>query len=582
MKILLVHGVGHCDANRNYYDDWKSAITTALLAAGSRTAPAFATLRYDDIFDRHSHSTFVYLKAVGELVAAAAWETVSEPIESLLHPSRSFGDDVRWKAGMVAQLCVEKDLRKELRNLLAAALTSEMPDMIAAHSLGSLITYDFLRNDARGKTAATQMQYLTFGSQINNVFAHSKLFPGPIRVPGVKFWFHLYNEHDHVLTAPIRISDPKFLQVTTPSAAGHDPIGTSDKPGYLNHPNTAQLVWRTVATASGAREFKKSASVIRQLKVKPQRRALLVGINNYPNAGDRLEGCVNDTYLVSAMLQERGFEAEDIRVLLDDRATAKGIRERLDWLLDGAEDGSERVFFYSGHGAQMPGYNAVERVDHVDECLVPWDFDWSKQHAITDDDFFDLYRNLPFKSRFIAMFDCCHAGGIHRDGGPRVRGLTPPDDIRHRMMRWNAARQMWDQRDLGPLNDDFGGTEEQKDQYMGKNRSTYRLGRGMRGRLIERSVYHKLEAYERGPYLPVIIEACQEGDLSYEYRHGATSYGAFTYSFVKDLRAAPRSSYLAAVRNAGKTLKGMGYQQRPQILGPRSVISRAIPSTPLK
>src|SRR5262249_26085584 len=33
-----------------------------------------------------------------------------------------------------------------------------------------------------------------------------------------------------------------------------------------------------------------------------------------------------------------------------------------------------------------------------------------------------------------------------------------------------------------------------------------------------------------GPYLPIIYEACKEQELAYEYRHGVTSYGAFTYS----------------------------------------------------
>jgi hypothetical protein len=270
--------------------------------------------------------------------------------------------------------------------------------------------------------------------------------------------------------------------------------------------------------------------------------------------------------------------AEDIRMLLDDRATADNMRERLEWLLEGAEDGTERVFFYSGHGAQMPGYNAEEKVDHVDECLVPWDFDWSKTTAITDDDIFTLYRNLPFQARFFALFDCCHSGGIHREGGPKIRGLVPPDDIRHRMLRWNVREQMWEQRPLDPINENFGGTEEEKREYMGRNHATYRLGRGMRGRVLSANVYHKLRPDERGPYLPVIIEACREGELSFEYRDGATSYGAFTYSFVKDLRAKPRSSFMGAVASAAGTLKRMGYDQHPQLLGPKSVLNKPIPS----
>lgn len=579
MKILLVHGVGHCDANPDYYEPWQDAIARHLSDCGMVGEPSFEGFHYDDLFDKHSHATPVYLKAIGELAAAAAWHTIADPIEHLFHPSRGFGDDVRWKAGMVAQLCVEDALRRDLCNRLNDVIAELQPDVIAAHSLGTLVTYHFLRNDARGKAIAPNATFLTFGSQINNVFTHSRLFPGPLKVPNVRFWYHLYNRQDPVLTAAIDLRDPKFLQVLTPSAAGHDPIGRVDQPGYLNHPNTTQLVWRALATPAGARDFHKSASVIRKLAAKPRRRALLIGINTYPDPANRLEGCVNDTFLISSLLQERGFDSQDIRVVLDDRATAQAIRERLAWLLDGADDGAERVLFYSGHGAQMPGYNPKETVDHVDECLVPWDFDWSKERAVTDDDFFALYRNLPFDARFIAIFDCCHAGGIHRDGGPKIRGLTPPDDIRHRLLEWEPRTQMWRQRPLPPLNENFGGNQSQKRKYMGGNHATYRIGRGMKGRALAHSVYKKLKSEERGPYLPVIIEACQEDSLSYEYRDGATSYGAFTYCLAKELRRRPRSSFLQAVKGAANTLSEMDYMQVPQIIGPSSVVKRPIPGT---
>ena len=580
MKILLVHGVGHCESDEDYYGPWKEAIAANLRASGFSGDPEFDVMLYDGLFLQHSVSPAVYAAALGELLGSAAWHSVADPINNWLHPSRDFGDDVRWKAGMVAQLCVESDLRTDLRNLVADKLGSFQPDVIAAHSLGTLVTYDFFKNDKRGSTVAKSATYLTFGAQINNVFARSRLFPGPITLPGVSFWYHLYNEKDPVFTAPIRVAGNQFVQVLTPSTAGHDPIGTVDNPGYLNHPETKTRVWAALATRGGARVFKRTFTAVRTFQAPPKRRALLVGINEYPDPANRLEGCVNDTFLVSAALQERGFAAEDIRVVLNERATAKAIRERLTWLLEGADDGMERVFFYSGHGAQMPAYSAQETVDHVDECLVPWDFAWTKETAIADDDFFALYSNLPFAARFFAIMDCCHAGGMHRDAGPRVRGLAPPDDIRHRMLRWDAGEQMWRDRDLPPLNKDFGGRDSEKAQYMGSNHATYRIGRGMRGRVLPQSVYRRLPADQRGPYLPVIIEACQENALSYEYRDGVTSYGAFTYSFVKDLRARPGSTFEGAVQNAASTLKNLNYAQVPQIIGPSSIVKSKIPGTP--
>jgi len=580
MKILLVHGIGHCDANPNYYEPWKAAIAAHLKDRGFDGEPQFDGLVYDELFDQFNKSPAVYATAVAELLGAAAWHTVADSVSSIFHPSRGFGDDLRWKAGMVAQLTAEDPLRKALCDRLADKLQGFQPDVIAAHSLGTLITYDFLHNDARGANAAQQATYITFGSQINNVFAHSRLFPGPVRVPAVKGWFHLYNEDDLVFTAPIQIADDRFLQVLTPSPAGHDPIGSPDQPGYLNHPNTIERVWSALATPSGARAFKATVAIYRRTAVKPRRRALLVGINAYPDPANRLDGCVNDTFLVSALLQERGFDAEDIRVVLDERATAQGIRERLQWLLDGAEDGMERVFFYSGHGAQMPAYSAQEKVDHVDECLVPYDFAWTKETAIVDDDFFALYANLSFKARFFAIFDCCHSGGMARDGGPRVRGLAPPDDIRHRQLRWDAREQMWRERELRPLNDRFGGNRDERAAWMGSNGATLRLGRGMRARIRPESVYKRLPPDQRGPYLPLIIEACQEAQLSYEYRHGVTSYGAFTYSMVKNLRAQPGSTFNTVVTRTAKTLKSLGYSQVPQLLGPASVVNRPVPGAP--
>jgi len=143
--------------------------------------------------------------------------------------------------------------------------------------------------------------------------------------------------------------------------------------------------------------------------------------------------------------------------VLDERATAAAIRERIDWLLDGTADGQERVLYYSGHGAQLPDYNAAEKIDHVDECLVPYDFHWTQDSAITDDDFLRYYSALPYAAKFFAIFDCCHSGGLTRDGARKIRAITPPDDIRHRILRWNKAEQMWEERDLRNLNPDFGG-----------------------------------------------------------------------------------------------------------------------------
>ena len=80
-----------------------------------------------------------------------------------------------------------------------------------------------------------------------------------------------------------------------------------------------------------------------------------------------------------------------------------------------------------------------------------------------------------------------------------------------------------------------------------------------------------------GPYLPLIIEACQEKQLSYEYRHGVTSYGAFTYSMCLELRARKRISFENLVKVTRARLAKLEYDQEPQILGPAVVRKARVP-----
>jgi hypothetical protein len=116
------------------------------------------------------------------------------------------------------------------------------------------------------------------------------------------------------------------------------------------------------------------------------RRALLVGLNHYPDPANNLRGCVNDVLQVSSLLQ-RGFlfdASADIRLLTDERATTARIIERLRWLLRGAGPGDTLVFHYSGHGAQVRDRHGDELDDGLDEIICPYDLDWDD--PFTDDD----------------------------------------------------------------------------------------------------------------------------------------------------------------------------------------------------
>lgn len=186
--------------------------------------------------------------------------------------------------------------------------------------------------------------FVSFGSQIGNPFVRD-IFAGRLESLKTKAWYHLFNPHDHVLTARISLVAENFSQVVRPFDIPND-ILNHDAAHYLRASNAIDSVWRNVSGAAVPGALQRTLGVFKAAKLKPTRRALLIGINEYPDPANRLEGCVNDVFLMSSLLQESTFKPEEIRIVLNERATAAGILERLRWLLDGTRAGDERVLFY--------------------------------------------------------------------------------------------------------------------------------------------------------------------------------------------------------------------------------------------
>ena len=118
-------------------------------------------------------------------------------------------------------------------------------------------------------------------------------------------------------------------------------------------------------------------------------------------------------------------------------------------------------------------------------------------------------------------------------------------------------------------------------KFFGKEGTSTRLGRASLLRQQPVEQYNRLKRRAKttrvGPYLPLIIEACREAELSYEYRHGVTSYGAFTYALAQQLRAYKRISFKRLVDVTRVKLAELRYEQQPQILGPTRIVNARVP-----
>ncbi len=581
MKILCVHGIGHAEARVNTWrDDWKISIESSVRECDPNDRADIQQFAYDDLFAAQGVSSIEYLTAFAKLLKSWVLHTGDRGVFDF-----GITDQLRWSIGMVAQWTVNEKLRTQLRDKLTAEILAFKPDVVIAHSLGGLVTYDTLSHSASSAKllkGGFNGTLLTLGTQVGHP-AVSEVFAGRIVYPSMlSRWWNLHNENDRVFTRAFSISAaPNFREIRTPfehATVNHD----ADK--YLTHDETRAQFWPELALFTGSdvrsidTKTKKGRNVkpakaskvalasvstpVAMRSTRPKIRALLVGVAEYANPSFNLNGPVNDVFLVSQTLQEAGIEPDAIRVVLNERATAAAIRERLQWLLNDAQDDDTMFFYFSGHGAQVPAYGRDAEVDRIDECLVPYDFNWQEGNAIFDDEFCALYSQLPYDSKFVALLDCCHAGGMQRAGvagsgsnSQGVRSLELPDDIRHRALQWDKKSQMWVPRSalvqrghdlkkqmMHSENKDKKGMSageivSKVEGRVGEDGVLRRIGRGQTLRGESPSDYdarRKIYGHQ-GPYMPILLEACAENESAYEYQHGSVAYGAFTYALCEGL-----------------------------------------------
>ncbi len=566
--VLCIHGIGdHRDGN--WREEWASALTESLAAARLR-APRFAFVGLDDLFEKEELTPEVLGEAALQFLSSWMNHGFSRSIEG--KALEELGEWVEWLPGMVAKWGESEDLRRRLRQRVVGAIEATRPLLIAAHSLGSLVAYDTLthkasRGAAVGRDEKPYVGLVTFGSQIGHPSVRY-VWGGRIEMPHVRAWHHVHNPKDPVFTAPIRLLDDRFVQTEISDVSGSW-LEQHSAASYLGHAAVAgrvvgPMLRRRLTPATRMDSF---PSVVRR-KSKGEKRALLLGVNQYKNREMNLEGCVNDTYLMRQVLQTHfDYDDDEVRVVVNAGATAASLRDQLNWLLDGASPGQRRFFYFSGHGAQLPGYNALEAVDHQDECLVPHDFDWyDRSTALLDDQFFDLYSQLNDGTGFVMVLDCCHSGGMARAGGATVRGLSPPDDIRHQLLSFSAGR--WSARRL--LNEGKEGHGARKLATV-RTKGFFGGARSLRGRVSEAE---RAARGHRGPFMPALLYACQETELAFEHRVGAATHGAFTYALCENLSdpTLRESTLHDVVHQAAQGVRSLGYQQTPYVEGPGEVV----------
>ncbi len=150
-------------------------------------------------------------------------------------------------------------------------------------------------------------------------------------------------------------------------------------------------------------------------EVPPERRwAVLVGISEYAHLPKSawLLNCHSDAQALALFLQSPrggGIPDSNIKLLLNNEATARNIRLALDFLISNAGPGDVVYFFYAGHG-KVRRFGSGEagyllpydgEPEHLNATAIPMD----EVHRYVD-------VHLRQASQVVMVTDACHAGAL--------------------------------------------------------------------------------------------------------------------------------------------------------------------------
>ena len=281
------------------------------------------------------------------------------------------------------------------------------------------------------------------------------------------------------------------------------------------------------------------------------KKAFLVGINVY--AGAPLQGCINDVKAMKEVLQSLyGFVEDDIRLITDKEATANGIVDGLNWLAEGGDEKSVRVFHYAGHGHFAPDASGDEP-DGSDEALVAYDH--KKSGYLIDDKLKELYDRFPANTNLTLIMDCCHSGSNNRG----------PKEIMYRFIPNTLAER----KAIAAAKKKFH--EAQRAFVMREVNEFARV----RGRDVEfeqriKAAMQKFQKQRFGDVRVregnVLLAACQSDQQAADAKMGRNFHGAFTCYLIKFLREANgRISYRSLIEKVGKELHAHQFGQVPQL-----------------
>jgi len=267
------------------------------------------------------------------------------------------------------------------------------------------------------------------------------------------------------------------------------------------------------------------------------KKALCVGINDYPYDGSDLKGCVNDARAWATLLIEHyDFAPEDVTLILDADATKDNMLSALRRLLTDAVEGDVLVFTNSSHGTYLADTSGDEA--RYDQALCPYD---CAERLIVDDEMREMFTQLPNGVHVTVISDSCFSGTVTRVAvGEIIPGMAMPDERRVRF--------------LSPA---LRGDPVLENPW--------------------RATPKRREKYPESDMREVLLSGCNNKEYSYDARLGDSYHGAMTYHALQVIREAEYDlTYAELHERMVPMIDDAGYPQHPQLEGRTENKSRRI------
>ena len=257
------------------------------------------------------------------------------------------------------------------------------------------------------------------------------------------------------------------------------------------------------------------------------KRALCIGINDYPDAGRELTGCVNDANDWAAVLGGRGFT---VTRRVDGEATRDGIVSAVHDTVAGLAKGDVFVVTYSGFGTYVPDPKRFG--GDLREALCPADV--AQGRLLLLDELDALLAQRAGGALAVVISDTCHAGTVTRgddqsfDPGTARMRILPP--------------QVW----------------------MDPRRARHE------------SFFEDIPRRETEGLGDLLITACRVYEFGWEGRFAGRASGVFTYHALKALASVQAgASYEAWSREIQHALPSSRWTQSPCFVGKAAVMRKA-------